>query len=408
MGNLLCVNDDRSSTTSDPVTRSLKTEDNKIDDALLAMTSKNPEECDINAFKEIVETHQEDLTKDIEYKGESDVSPLHLAVLTSASPDVVEAIISVDGMIEKQTSFKRTALEIAKEIVHDKECTEESSTEVKNAFAAVEMLEATTNALEKRRKLSETVRMATQYLETIDEDDKENFDSKAAWGKLKMTVIFANHLLKNHSLLGPRVAKDSFPAVCPEGFKVPSSLERETVNLVLPVGLNRLKCALLSDSSDFMEKEFYEEKLRYTEIKVGGWDKFNEYIGKHTLPEDVKEEDFIGAEKKHQVKMPKTMLVSANTAYGTTRLIAYNDYCFALKYVTKNPEVPYGKTFEAHTQRIFVNEGNYRCRMICSMQTVFPKSKPIVAWKIKNGMFSGCSDSDVALGELVCAHAGNA
>jgi len=383
---------------------------NKIADVLLRMKSKSVEEGDIAALKDTVDANPEDLTKDTEYEGESDVTPLHLAVLTNASPEVIECLIEVDeATFDAMTSTNRTALDIAKELVKDKECTEDSSRDVKNAFAAVEILEITKISLAKRKELTETVKMTDEYLAQIENELSvvKEFDGKAMWRKLKTAVIFANNLLANHSSLGPKIDKDSLPAVCPSGFKIPPNLERDTVDIVLPVGFNRLRCALLDKGSEFMEKNYYEERLQNTEIKVGGWDKLDDYIGKHDLPKDISEEEFIGAERKYQYKMPKTMLVGANTAYGNARIIEHNDYCFALKKVTTNPEVPYGKTFEAHTQWVFVNNGNYHCRMICSMETVFPEKKPMFAWKIKNGMFSGCSDADVALGEMACAHARN-
>lgn len=380
---------------------------------ILRMTSKNKlEEEDIAALKQSIKANPEDFAEDTEYEGESDISPLHLAVLTNAEPEVIECLLQVDEVtVHKMTSTNRTALDIAKEKIKDKEYTEESTPEVQNAFATVSLIETAEKAIERRKQLAETVKLTDDYLanykiEPIDESVDKESDAKSRWGKLKTTVMFASHLLKNHSSLGPKVEKDSLPAVCPPDFNLPPNLERTTVDEVLPVGFNRLRCALLH-GSEFMEKEYYAEKMLNTEIKVEGWDKHNDHIGKEELPKDVSEKYFISAERKQQYKMPKTLLVSANTAYGTTRLIEYNDYCFAVKMVTTNPEVPYGKKFEAHTQWVFVNDGNYHCRMIGSVTTEFPKGKPMIGWKIKDGMFAGCSAADVALGEVLCAHAGS-
>lgn len=234
----------------------------------------------------------------------------------------------------------------------------------------------------------------------------DTFDAKAKWKKMKHTLKFASHLLLEHSSLGPRVAKDCHAAVCPAGFKVPPNLNRVTVDIELPVGFNRLKYVMLDSKSNFYPKQFLEDKLKNADAKFNAWDCFDDHIGCYN-PKDINEEDFIGATRKYQYLMPKSVFVSANTAHVTSTIIEYNDYCFGIKMITKNPEVPFGKKFEAHTQQIFVNRGNYRCKMVCSMEAVFPGSKPMVAWKIKNAMFSGCLASDVAFGELVCKHAGS-
>ena len=78
-----------------------------------------------------------------------------------------------------------------------------------------------------------------------------------------------------------------------------------------------------------------------------------------------------------------------------------------LEQVTKNPEVPFGNTFEARSKCIITSMGNYRCNMVCSVSAVFPKKKPMIAWKIKNAMYSGCTDADLSLSEIICEHAGN-
>lgn len=45
--------------------------------------------------------------------------------------------------------------------------------------------------------------------------------------------------------------------------------------------------------------------------------------------------------------------------------------------------------------------------MTTSVSCVFPKKKPMVAWKIKNAMYSACTDSAILEGKAICDHAGN-
>lgn len=104
----------------------------------------------------------------------------------------------------------------------------------------------------------------------------------------------------------------------------------------------------------------------------------------------MKDQDIIGATRRTEYMMPKTILVRANMAFETATITEYNDHCFALDMSTSNPDVPFGKTFTAHTKIVVYNTGENTCRMECSVQTDFKNSPPMgVAWKIKNAMKHG-------------------
>lgn len=237
---------------------------------------------------------------------------------------------------------------------------------------------------------------------------KSSFDAKVKWMQIKHAISFVDVLLRKSSMLGPKVEMDNDPAVCPLDFKTPPNFDRVTIDLELPVGFRRLRWALLRSKSPFLVKEFLTGKMKNSEVKMDEWDKHDIHIGSHAPPKGVDQQDFLGATRICQYTMPKSGFVAANRANETARITEYNDYCFALQQITKNPEVPFGNTFEAHRQCVVINRGEYGCRMISSVSCVFPGKKPMIAWKIKNAMYSGCADADVAFGEVICEHAANA
>lgn len=281
---------------------------------------------------------------------------------------------------------------------------EDSSTEVKNAFAAIELLDTNSKSLMKLNfvaKEREDGKFFTS-MENMDSDSTELVDPKGKWKKLKNVLKFVNNLVLEESIPGPRVEKDILSAVCPKGFHVPPNLKRVTLNTKLPTGFHRLRRALLESNSSFFVNQYYAEKMRNVEVNMEEWNKFDTRIGSHSLTNDISEKEFIGATRETRYIMPKSTCFSANNkAFQTSVLIEYTDYCFAIKMDTKNPDVPFRKKFEAHTHWIFISGGRRKCRMVSSMKCVFPGSKPLVAWKIKNAMFSACTDANVNFGNLV-------
>ena len=114
-------------------------------------------------------------------------------------------------------------------------------------------------------------------------------------------------------LLGPAIKSDSGPAIIPDGFVVLNNLEFIGLELDLPVGFKRLRWAFLSNQSTFVIEALYKTEAKYENITVGKWDKHAEYIGLPTLPDGIKEDDFIGATKEGSYLMPKSAFVAANT-----------------------------------------------------------------------------------------------
>lgn len=335
---------------------------------------------------------------------ESELTPLHLAILHHAKPDCIQFLLNMDqSSLLSETDQDRTALDIAKYMVLNEVLTDETPTPLKHTFAAIEIMQSVERNMQRKARL---IRMTTMKR---DELVARQFDAKKEWRKVANVVIFANLAAKSidhddevMELLGPVVEQDGEEVVdVPEGFVLPDTLEHVCVDIELPVGFRRLRWALLSSQSDFLLKGLLEEKMNYTKLIAEPWDKHNDEIGSHCLPSDTTN-NFANATRKIQYLFPKSGIVGANMVYEEMSLLYYDEYCFVIKKVSRNPEVPFGKKFSTHTLMVFINCGNHSCKMIASSEAVFEGKPPMIAWKIRNGVYNGTTDYFVAKGEVIC------
>jgi VAD1 Analog of StAR-related lipid transfer domain len=203
-------------------------------------------------------------------------------------------------------------------------------------------------------------------------------------------------------LLGPLIKADKNAAPPPpDGFELPENLEFVGLEIDLPVGFYRLRWAFMHKDSLFIKDAVFRAESKYDNITFGEWNKHNDLIGCAALPEGITEKDIIGAEKETSYLMPKSAFVGANMAAETNIIIAYNDLCFCIKKRCLTPDVPYGSTFVAWTQIVFINNGNNSTRMVCSVEAEFPNGPPMVGRQIKSGMRSGVGDLFVLVGETI-------
>ena len=202
-------------------------------------------------------------------------------------------------------------------------------------------------------------------------------------------------------LLGPHIKEDKSPASPPPDFKPPENLEYVCLEIDLPVGIRRLRWALLRSDSEFQRNAIDVVEERYTNIVKGPWSKHDDIIGMPTTDAT----DFVGATRETQALMPASAMVKANTCYSTIEIIEYNNHCFAYKAKTRTPEVPFGSSFYCWTQVVVYNLGQENCRMICSSGAEFPNSRPMVARQIESGIRTGTTESFVRFGETICRYA---
>lgn len=427
---------------------------------------------------------------------ESELTPLHLAVLHKASPDVLHTLLDADPYcIHIPTSQGRTALDIAKSIVIDQVASNSDISAVKNTFAAIEILQTISKTMRKMVSLQRTSMITKHTLHGMgkfqlsqrDEEirkqssggvsevewkrmmknvekmkkmktRKEREGVKAPIARLAPTSFFSrmtqssttpavttstknnstrtasstgtgsysnnnSNNSNNHqttfSSLGPMVEMDNLPTKSlPENFSPPENLTHVCVDIDLPVGFQRLRWAICSVESDFWSKALLEDRMKYTDIEMEPWDKYRNEIGKHTNYTHTNDSDdsstttsnvaykpYQNATRKLSYLMPKAGVVPANKAYETITIHTYNDHCFALKRITSNPNVPFGTTFSTHSLVVFTRDGRNRCKMTASAEAVFDGKPPMVAWKIRNMVYSGTTDFYVAEGKAICHHA---
>lgn len=362
---------------------------------------------------------------------ESDFGPLHLAVLFGAPPDVIEAIITTNPKsLALKTDQGRRALDCGRFAIagkknrrpknlsilrvpsHDDDEDEArintyirniDADPVQNIFAAIEILKTFEDNQRKRMQLASATTMTAQSLRDV--TGNKEFDAKKEWKKLSNIIRITRAFKLSENKLGRNVPSDANKAIRPRGYQIPDHLNHVCIDIKIPVGFRRLRWALLSSASDFEPVEVLQNKLNYSKVEMGPWDKHDEGIGCTNVASSISENSFVGAVRKCQYLMPKSGMVGANMAYETRTIVDYNEYAFVTMKVARNPEVPFGKTFECHVQTTFVNLGNNSCRMIASVEARFVGRPPMVAWKIKNAMYNGVTDFFVARGETICEHA---
>lgn len=133
-----------------------------------------------------------------------------------------------------------------------------------------------------------------------------------------------------------------------------------------------------------------------------GWDHHQSVIGSPIMPRNIHNEDIVGATRKTEYLMPGTALVKENMAYETATLTDYNEHFFALDIFTSNPDVPFGKRFNAHTKIVVYNTGENTCHMECSVEADWVDTPPRgFAWQIKRAMKDGSIDVFQKIGESI-------
>lgn len=303
---------------------------------------------------------------------ETDFSPLHLAILNDASPNIIEYILNANPYcLNLKTSMGRTALDIAK-------------TKVPGSDDSILVMKS----YEKNVKKLLTLQAVSKSVLSI-----KQIDAKQLWRKAGNAVIFTNRLA---SSLGPTIT-DTTKA--PDNFEPPAGFEHNCVDVTLPIGFRQLRWALLNSESTFC-KEFEESKMNCTQFEISPWDKNDDKIG--LVDTTPNEEDFIGAKREVNYLMPKSGVVGANMAYTSETIVEYCEYCIAIKRIARNPDVPFGKTFEAHCLDVFVSTDSNTCRMITSAEANFIGKPPFIAWKIRTAMYDGITEKTVTLGKAIC------
>jgi len=214
---------------------------------------------------------------------ESEFSPLHLAVMSGAPPDVIESIITTnEKCLGLRTDQGRRAIDCAKfavagrkrhprndavvrlaDIGDEDHIINIDSDPVQNIFAAIAIIQTFDQNRRKSMHLANATKMthaSVSNLSTIDE-----FDPKKEWRKLSNMIKFTGGFKRQVPALGPIVPFDMNKVVPPRGYKAPANLKHICVEIDIPVGFRRLRWAMLHSSSEFLSMEVLTNKLNYTQ-----------------------------------------------------------------------------------------------------------------------------------------------
>jgi hypothetical protein len=222
---------------------------------------------------------------------ESGFSPLHLAVMFGAPPDIIEAIITANpACLALTTDQGRKAIDIARYAVAGKKNQRPANLSIlrmpshdddedelrinryinnidedpaQNIFAAIEIIKTFDANRQKSMRLANATTMTANSMREL--GTIEEFDGNEQWRKLGNLIKIAGAFKRPPNALGSVDPFDANKAVRPEGYKIPSHLNHVCVDIKIPVGYRRLRWALLNNLSDFVPVEVLQNKLKYSE-----------------------------------------------------------------------------------------------------------------------------------------------
>mmetsp|Transcript_22601 Transcript_22601/g.33805 ORF Transcript_22601/g.33805 Transcript_22601/m.33805 type:complete len:456 (-) Transcript_22601:767-2134(-) len=189
---------------------------------------------------------------------ETNLTPLHLAIMNNASPDVIASLLNTNSFcLNIETSKGRTALDIAKTMPEAEDSIEIMESYTKNVTNLLS-LKVVSQAL-----ISATAEEILKGQFKLSSEMREKKDPKMLWRKATMAVRFINNLTAS---LGPMNEMDNDESMrAPPDYVPPASLEMECVDITLPVGFRQLRWGLMSNKSTFY-KNFHEGKMNFSEL----------------------------------------------------------------------------------------------------------------------------------------------
>ena len=241
---------------------------------------------------------------------ESEFTPLHLAVLSGAPPDIIELLLNTKPeCIKIHTNQGRKAIDCAKyAVIHQLSSTMDDSTTLldsttKNIFAAIEILQTFERIQKKKDRLTSIISQRSFVLDKFSirssdvsphnsrrpslmsgqhkSDDASvgggnaNFNRNGGTNKSddvdigKMAAQFSKRLMSSLSFGLPLGLPNEFVNMeldeVPPGFTPPTKLAHLCVDNVLPIGFRRLRRAMLSSQAYFIINELQKKKLKYAE-----------------------------------------------------------------------------------------------------------------------------------------------
>ena len=344
---------------------------------------------------------------DDDWSDEKGMTNLHRAVLKKAEPDSIHKLVEENPeCMDIVSTMDRTPFECAKMVLIRGLLNKDPIATLTDTFVTLEIMQAYREAQDgDQEDFNATAALSKANVNNLKSRHRQVWGSNAdAYEYMKQ---FLEMNLSGQSLLGKIVTGDTDSAVQPFEFFPPANLRHVNLRLNVPVGFRRLRKALLQQRADFLKITVYAERLQNKKIKINPWNKNAKAMSQTKLKKGDKWSDFIGAKRTISYMVPKSEIGGAHMSYETVELIEYNDYCFAVKCIIKNPDLPFGSEYETHCQIIVIDKGINNSRMICSSEMVVTGMAMDDDWQVRNSMRHRATAYFYSLAEAICMHAGS-
>lgn len=345
---------------------------------------------------------------DDDWSGEKGMTNLHRAVLKKAEPDLVHKLMEDSPeCMDIVSTMDRTPFECAKMVIIRGLLNKDPISTLTNTFVTLEIMQAYRENRDgaEKQEFNATAALSRANVNNLQTRNRLCWGSSADAYEYMKAFVAMN--LAGGSLLGKVVTADTDSAVQPFEYFPPANLRHVNLRTNVPVGYRRLRKALLNQRGDFLKIAVHAERLHNRKIKIMPWNKHGKAIGQTKLKKGEKWSDFKGAKRTDSYMVPKSEIGTAHMVYETVELIEYNDYCFAVKSIIKNPDLPFGSEYETHCQTIVIDKGINNSRIICSSEMVVTGMAMDDDWQVRNSMRHRATAYFYALGDAICMHAGS-
>jgi hypothetical protein len=355
---------------------------------------------------------------DDDWGDEKGMTNLHRAILKKADPEIVHQILEEwPECLDIKSNYDRTPVDCAKQLIIRGLLNQDPVSTFSNTFVSLQVMQAYLNEEEStngetlpNNYKNDEVFDATTALSRADVNYLKT-RNRQKWGSKGDTYEYMKEFvemnLAGESILGKVVLADDDAAIQPFDYFPPANLRHVNLRINLPVGFRRLRRAILGQRTDFIRMAVLTERLGCTNITMLPWNKHAKSIGQLRLKKGEKWRDFIGAKKTISYFVPPSEAGDAHMAYESIQIVEYNDYCFAIKAIIKNPDLPFGSEYETHYQIIVIDKGVSNVRMICSSDTLVTGMTMEDDWQVRNAMRHRMTDFFYALCDAICQHAGS-
>lgn len=350
--------------------------------------------------------HQETIENEPDHNIMKVLTGLHIAVIKREEPEVIQVLIRQSpeciDLVSRAQKISPYDLSIEM-LIKGIQSEDLVSSNLYNTFEA---LKAMQNYKRKHKKWREEP-VSIMNLSNWKVKKQQPFGSRSDKFEYIKTMITLDQ--RGKSLLGDYVDVDNDEVFKLSNYRPPVNLNYINFTLNVNVGYRRLRKAFLSNKSELLTQGVFSNSLKYQNVRSIIWDRHNGKIGDARLNDREKCSDYIGARKVFSYIVPKCNVFDAHVVYDSMEIIEYNDYCFGVVSVLKEPDIPNGSEYETKLQTVVIDKGRNKCKMICSSQVNVTGMRQNVHddWQIRKVYKDKASNFFRALAETIILNSGD-